>query len=87
MHPSLTVLFLNLGTGEIFLVVLCVLLFFGADKLPEMARAFGKGMREMKNATAEIQREIEKGAVDIQRDINVGDEIEVFEEIEVQRKL
>jgi sec-independent protein translocase protein TatA len=75
MHSPLIVLFLNLGGGEIFLVVLCVLLFFGADKLPEMARAFGKGMREMKNATAEIQKEIEKGAVDIQRDANIGDEI------------
>lgn len=75
MHSPFLVLFLNLGGGEIFLIVLLVLLFFGADKLPEMARAFGKGMREMKNATAEIQKEIEKGAVDIQRDINLGDEI------------
>jgi sec-independent protein translocase protein TatA len=75
MHSSLTVLFLNLGGGEIAIVVLLVLLFFGADKLPEMARAFGKGMREMKNATAEIQKEIEKGTVDIQRDINIGDEM------------
>lgn len=75
MHSTFLVLFLNLGGGEIFLVVLCVLLFFGADKLPEMAKTFGKGMRDMKNATAEIQREIEKGAVDIQRDINVGEEV------------
>ncbi len=75
MHFPLVVFFLNLGGGEIIIVVLCVLLFFGTDKLPEMARAFGKGMREMKNATAEIQREIEKGTVDIQRDINLGDEI------------
>jgi sec-independent protein translocase protein TatA len=75
MHSPFLVLFLNLGGGEIFLIVLLVLLFFGADKLPEMARAFGKGMREMKNATAEIQKEIEKGTVDIQRDINIGDEI------------
>jgi sec-independent protein translocase protein TatA len=75
MHSPFLILFLNLGGGEIFIVVLCVLLFFGADKLPEMARAFGKGMREMKNATAEIQKEIEKGAVEVQRDINVADEI------------
>ncbi|CAN5341545.1 hypothetical protein BH09BAC5_BH09BAC5_12040 [soil metagenome] len=75
MHLPLIVLFLNLGGGEVTLVILCLLIFFGADKLPEIARAFGKGMREMKNATAEIQREIEKGATEIQRDINLGDEI------------
>ena len=75
MHSSFLVLFLNLGGGEIFIVVLLALLFFGADKIPQMARAFGKGMREMKNATAEIQKEIEKGSVEMQRDLNVGDEI------------
>lgn len=75
MHSPFLVLFLNLGGGEIAIIVILVLVFFGADKLPEMARALGKGMREMKNATAEIQREIEKGAVEIQRDINLGDEI------------
>ncbi|MEO5643450.1 MAG: twin-arginine translocase TatA/TatE family subunit [Bacteroidia bacterium] len=75
MHSPFLVLFLNLGGGEIALVVILILVFFGADKLPEMARAFGKGMREMKNATAEIQREIENGAVEIQRDLNIGEEI------------
>jgi len=73
MVHSLIILFLNLGSGEVFLIVLVVLLFFGSDKIPEIARAFGKGMQEMKNATAEIQREIEKGATDIQRDINIKD--------------
>jgi sec-independent protein translocase protein TatA len=75
MHLPLVVLFLNLGSGEIIIVVLCIVMFFGTDKLPEMARAFGKGMKQMKNATAEIQREIEKGATEIQRDLNLGEEI------------
>lgn len=69
-------LFLNLGAGEIFFIVLFILLFFGADKLPEIARGLGRGIREMKNATAEIQREIEKGATEIKRDINIGNEID-----------
>lgn len=43
--------------------------------MPEIARALGKGMRQMKNATAEIQREIEIGSTEIQRDINISDEI------------
>ncbi len=74
MHFPIVVLFLNLGGGELTLVLLFVVMFFGADKLPEMARAIGKGMREMKNATAEIQREIEKGSTELQRDMNIGDE-------------
>lgn len=75
MSSPCIVYFLNLGSGEIVLVVLFILMFFGADKLPEMARAIGKGMKDMKNATAEIQREIEKGAAEIQRDANIGDEL------------
>jgi len=80
MHISNVVLFLNLGSGEIFLVVMCILMFFGADKLPEMARALGKGMREMKNATAEIQREIENSTTEIQRDINVKGHLDELKE-------
>ena len=80
MFTTNIVLFLNLGGGELVLVVFVLILFFGADKLPEMMRAFGRGMREMKNATAEIQREIEKGATEIQRDINIKDEISEIKE-------
>jgi sec-independent protein translocase protein TatA len=75
MTSPFIVLFLNLGSGEIALVVLLIIMFFGTDKLPEMARAIGKGMRDMKNATAEIQREIEKGATEIQGDLNLKEEI------------
>jgi sec-independent protein translocase protein TatA len=75
MHSAtFIVLFLNLGTGEIFLIMMFILIFFGADKIPQMARALGKGMREMKNATAEIQREIEKSATEVQRELNIDGE-------------
>ena len=78
-HPFL-ILFLNLGTGEIFVIMIFILIFFGADKLPEMARALGKGMREMKNATAEIQREIEKGAAEVQRNMNMEGQLNDLKE-------
>ncbi len=74
------ILFLNLGGGEILLVVMVVVMFFGTDKLPEMMRAFGKGMREMKNATAEIQREIENSSAEIQRDINLKGHLDELKE-------
>lgn len=55
-----TFLFLNLGGGELFLIMLVVLLFFGSNKIPELARGLGKGIREFKNATSGVQREIEE---------------------------
>jgi sec-independent protein translocase protein TatA len=50
----------NLGGPEIFLIVLFVLIFFGAKKIPELARGLGKGIREFKDATKEIKDEIEE---------------------------
>lgn len=66
IHP----LFLNLGTGEIVIIVLCIIMFFGADKLPEMVRTFSRGMNEMKNATSQIQKEIQSSTTEIQRELN-----------------
>ena len=53
-------LFLNLGGGEIFLVVLVIILFFGSDKLPEIAKTLGKGIRQINDAKDQIQSEIQK---------------------------
>ena len=46
---------------ELFVIVLIVLLLFGAKKIPELARGLGKGIREFKDATKEIKNEIEEG--------------------------
>lgn len=48
--------------GEIFVVLIIVLMFFGADKIPEMARGLGKGMRQLKDATNDIKKEIQETA-------------------------
>jgi sec-independent protein translocase protein TatA len=54
----------NLGGPEIFLIVLFVLIFFGAKKIPELARGLGRGIREFKDATKEIKDEIEESVKD-----------------------
>lgn len=60
---SLSLLFLgNLGGTEIFIILFVILLFFGAKKLPELARGLGKGIREFKDATKEVKDNIEKAA-------------------------
>jgi sec-independent protein translocase protein TatA len=53
-------LFLNLGGGEVFIVVLVIVMFFGSDKLPGIAKGLGKGIREINDAKAQIQSEIAK---------------------------
>jgi len=52
-------MFGSLGTGEIILIVLIVLIFFGAKKIPELAQGLGKGLREFRKATRDIQEEVE----------------------------
>ena len=63
-------LILFIGGGELMLVVLAVLLLFGSDKIPELARMLGKGVREFKKATEEIKREIGSETKDLKDDIN-----------------
>ncbi len=53
---------LFIGTTEIFVILLIVVMFFGADKIPEIARGLGKGIRQVKDATNEIKREINDSA-------------------------
>lgn len=45
--------FMNLGTAELVMVVLIILLLFGAKKLPELARSAGSSMRELKKGLNE----------------------------------
>ena len=51
-------MFGNLGAGEIILIVLVVLLLFGAKKIPELARGIGKGMSEFKKGLKDVETEI-----------------------------
>lgn len=53
-------LFLNLGAGEIFVIMLVVLLFFGSKGIPQVARGLGRGMREFRDAMNGIEREIQQ---------------------------
>ena len=50
------------GGWELVVIVLVIILLFGAKKIPELAKGLGKGIREFKDATKEIKDEIEDGA-------------------------
>lgn len=52
----------GIGGGELVFILFIVLMLFGSDKVPEMARTMGKAMAQLKNATNDIKSEIQKGA-------------------------
>lgn len=54
----------SLGTTEMLMIALVILLFFGAKRIPELARGLGRGIREFKDASKEIKSEISKGMED-----------------------
>ncbi len=89
--------FLFISGAEIVFILFIVLMVFGADKLPEIARGLGKGMRTLKDATNDIKHEITKSAdkhgidTSITKDVNeelkkVKDDLEDFSG-SVRRKL
>ncbi len=54
-------LIFGLGGQEIFFVFIIVLLLFGGNKIPELMRGLGKGIREFNSARASVEDEIRKG--------------------------
>lgn len=58
--PSIFAFIEGLGGPELIMVFFVVLLLFGGQKLPELARGLGKSIREFKKATAGVEEEIKK---------------------------
>ena len=55
-------IFLFISGAEIFFIMFIVVMVFGADKIPGIAKGLGKGMRQLKDATEDIKQEIQKSA-------------------------
>ncbi len=70
------VLFLNLGAGEVFIIILIIVMFFGTKNLPQLARGLGKGIRDFREAAGNIQREIQEGAEEMKKSINLQEEMD-----------
>ena len=72
--------FLFISGPEIMVILVIVVMLFGAKRIPEIARGLGKGMRQIKDATNDIKKEINESAKnqgidtdlagDIQKEIN-----------------
>lgn len=50
----------GLGTQEVLLIALVVLLFFGGKKIPELMKGLGKGVRSFKEGMNNMEKEIEE---------------------------
>tara|TARA_B100000508_G_scaffold118450_1_gene98552 strand:- start:69005 stop:69394 length:390 start_codon:yes stop_codon:yes gene_type:complete len=67
------ILFLNSIAGsEIVVILLFVLIFFGAKSIPGLSRNLGRGIRQIKDASQDIQDEIRKTSTDMKRDANIN---------------
>ncbi len=55
--------------GELVLIGLLILIFFGAKRIPELARGLGKGIREFKDATKEVRDEIDENVKETKKSI------------------
>ena len=53
-----TLLFLNLGAGEIVLIALVVLLLFGGKKIPELMKGLGKGVKSFKDGMNGVENDL-----------------------------
>jgi sec-independent protein translocase protein TatA len=74
MYSGTLIEFLNMGGGEIMLILGVVLLLFGGKKLPELARGLGKGLRDFKDASEGVKREIHRNI----NSVGITDEINDF---------
>jgi sec-independent protein translocase protein TatA len=61
-------LLFGLGTGEIILIVLVILLLFGGKKIPELMRGLGKGVKSFKQGMKEVEGEMNEIKKDIDSD-------------------
>lgn len=80
-------LFLNIGTSEMILIVVVILILFGGKKLPELARGLGRGIREFKDASDSIKRDISDQINNFEEEINtVTSDVKSLAEPSVEEK-
>ncbi|GGF65748.1 Sec-independent protein translocase subunit TatA/TatB [Wenyingzhuangia marina] len=68
-------MFLFIGGPEVFIILLLVVMLFGADKIPEIARGLAKGINQVKSATNDIKREINTSAAKNGLDLDVTKDV------------
>jgi sec-independent protein translocase protein TatA len=75
----------SLGPFEIIIIAVVLLLFFGAKRLPELARGIGKSLKEFKKATRDIQDEIDS-ATDSSSDKYINHDNTGYDHVDQEKK-
>lgn len=70
MNLSVVLFLESLGGGEVMVILLFILMFFGSDKIPGIAKGLGKGIREVKDAMNGVQDELKGGLREAEKEIN-----------------
>lgn len=66
----------SISTGEVFIILIFILIFFGSESIPNMARTFGRTLRQIRDATDDIKRDIRNSTSEIEKDLkNARDDI------------
>ena len=78
-------MFGNLGGGEVLLILVFVVIFFGPKKIPEIAQGLGKGIREFRKATKEIQDVVENEVNQV-KDVTKVAELKQLEEVNPKKR-
>ena len=64
-------MFLFIGGSEIIIILFFIVIFFGANKIPSLARSAGKVIREIQDASDDVRKEIQKNSSDIKDDFDI----------------
>lgn len=65
-----SLLFLDISSGELIIIILAIVLIFGPRKIPDIARQLGKGMNEVRRVTNDIRREIREESNKVKDDLD-----------------
>ena len=63
-------LFFDISTGEIFIILMVLFLVFGPQRMPEIARKVGKAINQLKQATSDLTKEFNEGANDVTKTLD-----------------
>lgn len=80
-------LFLNISGGEVVVVFLVVLMLFGPQSIPSIARGLGRGIRAIKDAAGDLQKEIRDSADRAQQETDLKQSLDITKEIDISSQI
>ncbi len=77
-------LFFDISTGEILIILVIAFLVFGPQKFPELARKIGRGINEVKRASESIRDEITREADKIEKEVDISKDVDIEKDLDVK---